>query len=142
MTLIVAYQLFRSQRKAFARHRQSGGAVSASWPLLFTGVVGALLMWGLAFGVQRVRMDRDYGEFERALALMAQGAAKSRQAELLLQNFQRNYPEEPMTYWNLAVIHAQTGKVERAKAELQALLNLEPDNKEARDFLRELESIE
>ena len=73
---------------------------------------------------------------------MAQNPPKMREAEVIFKNFAKNQPDEPMTHWNLAIIYSEDGRIEQAQTELHALLELEPKNKEASDFLRELESIE
>ncbi len=140
MNLIVAWQLFASQRASFARHRREGGAMASGWVPLFAGIVGFLLILGLSIGTENVRVGRDYREFDLALAQMDKGPAQTRQAETFFRNFARNYPEEPMTHWNLAIIYTRRERIEQAKLELQAMLALEPENKEAYDFLRELQS--
>lgn len=142
MLIIVAWQIFLSQRGTFARHRKEGGQTASIWTPLLTGVVGAGVIVSLAIGAEWARTQSDYRDFERATALMAQTPPKMREAEAIFKNFEKNQPDEPMTHWNLAVIYSEDGRIEQAQTELRTMLNLEPDNKEARDFLDELESIE
>ena len=139
---IVAWQLFLSQRATFARHRKEGGQTASIGTPLLAGVVGAGVIMMLAIGAEWVRTESDYRDFERGLALMSQNPPKMREAETIFKEFAKHQPDEPMTHWNLAVIYNEDERIEQAKTELRALLTLEPENKEARDFLRELESIE
>ncbi len=140
MLVIVAWQLFVSQRGAFARHRKAGGQTASVWAPLLTGIVGAGIMVSLAFGMDWVRTEGDYRDFERATELMTQNPPKMREAETIFKNFEKTQPDEPMTHWNLAVIYSGDGRIEQAQTELRALLKLEPENKEAHEFLRELKS--
>ena len=142
MLIIVAWQIFVSQRGTFARHRKEGGQTASIWAPLLAGIVGGGLVVSLAFGADWVRTEGDYRDFERATTLMAQNPPKMREAEAIFKNFAKNQPDEPMTHWNLAVIYSEDGRTEQAQTELRALLTIEPENKEARDFLRELESTE
>ncbi len=138
MTIIVAWQLFASQRAAFARHRREGGQMASVWTPLLAGIVGFALVIGLEMGAGLWHSERGYRDFDRAVVLMEQGPAKMREAEIIFQKLRIDFPEETTTRYNLAVIYARREQVEWAKIELQELLELEPDNKEARDFLREL----
>lgn len=139
MTIIVAWQLYLSQRAAFARHRIKGGQTASVWVPLGAGIIGLALVVAVSMGVETVRYNRDSQDFERALVWMSQSPTKTREAEIFFRGFKTKYPEEPMTYWNLAIIYVDTEREEKAKFELKELLKLEPNNREARDFLRELE---
>lgn len=139
MTIIIAWQLFVSQRVSFAHYRRQGGQMASVWTPLWVGIVGAMLLVGFSWGIETVRWERESRDFDRAVAWMEQGPGPMRQAEIFFQNSKTQYPQEPMTHWNLAVIYSRTNRIERAKIELREMLKLEPENKNARDFLRELE---
>ncbi len=139
MTLIVAWQLYASQRGASANYYKTGRkTASLKWPFALAFMWVGIFV-GTEVGVETVRSNRDYQEFERIADSMEESAANRREAERFFQEFKQKYPEETMTRWNLAIIYTETERVKQAKEELQELLTLEPDNKEARDYLRELE---
>lgn len=92
-------------------------------------------------GTDTVRSNRDYNEFDRLAATLPTSDAKSREAEIFFKDFKREYPEETMVHWNLALIYEQTNRIEQAKKELREMLHKEPKNKEARAYLQQLEQL-
>lgn len=64
---------------------------------------------------------------------------KVKEAEVIYKAFKQNNPEEPNVYWNLAVIYSQTNRNDLARQELREMLQVDPGNKRAKDFLKELE---
>ncbi|BCM88542.1 hypothetical protein IAD21_00375 [Abditibacteriota bacterium] len=139
MTLVLAWQFYSSQRVPFARYCKAGGRTAAlKWPIV-SGVIWVFILACLQIGVEAVHTERDYKKFDIFAASLSKSTSNNREAELFFQEFKRKYPEETMTHWNLAIIYAQTDRVEQAKAEIQELLQAEPNNKEAHDYLNELQ---
>jgi Flp pilus assembly protein TadD len=63
--------------------------------------------------------------FEQAVAVMAAGDFVD--AELRFEEFLLQYPAYPAAHVNLAIIHAQNGDDEAARAAIDAALLLDPD---------------
>jgi predicted Zn-dependent protease len=92
----------------------------------------ALFGWAYFEDYRHVR------SFDAAVALMEKG--QYRQAETALQDYHARYPDDIAAHWNLAIIYLQTDRVPQARQIMKELLRQDPDNKEAQDFLQELDT--
>ncbi|RYX86743.1 tetratricopeptide repeat protein [bacterium] len=139
MALILSWQFYVSQRVAFARYYNKGLRTAALKLPIVLGFVWMCVVATLQLGAYSVHTERDYKQFVVMASNVDKGDFKGHEAELFFQKFKSKYPEETSAHWNLAIIYAQTDRFEEARAEMRDLLELEPDNKEAREYLRELE---
>lgn len=135
VNIVVAWRFYIGQQALFARHVRQGGRRA---PLLVPFALSALFIVAVALGAETYVMKRDEQSFYTAVALFKAG--KYRDAESIFKSYKRKYPEETSVSWNLALIYANTGRDDQAKQELKELLNIDPNHKDARRFLGELEA--
>lgn len=140
ITLVLAWRLFLSQLASFARHHHSGGRTAFFWTPLLVGILCLGFPAVGELGAESVRTERDYREFDRMVGVLNKNDdSTNAQVESFFSSFKRKYPNEKLTYWNLALLYDRTNRVEKAKQELRQLLKLEPNNKEVRTYLKQLE---
>lgn len=137
LSLVLAWQFYLGQQAPFERYMRQGGKKAPVYLPLAWGVAIWLVIMGSAVGWLMVQSARDYAEIEQAIALVQQG--KYEEAEPLLKELAVKQPDETSIYWNLAVIYLETSRPELAKQEVQKVLAHDPDNKEAKQFLKDLE---
>jgi tetratricopeptide (TPR) repeat protein len=134
----LAWHFYLRQQNLFVRHIQQGGRKATLLVPFVTSGLWLLLLLSCTVGIALVQWSRDEKIFANALTLMNKG--KNREAETLFRQFKSRNPEEAMTYWNLAVIYERTGRSEQAETELRDLLKIEPENKDAREWLDEMDN--
>ena len=137
--MTLASYFYKSQEYLFRRHRSAGGQkASLLLPVVFSAIVTVLLAVGLSYAEAIGHQISHQRNFEEALGLMKDG--KGEEAEKLFRAYQKNYPEEMESYWNLALIYEEAGHTEAAKQELRAFLARSPDSPEVKEYLAGLES--
>jgi tetratricopeptide (TPR) repeat protein len=133
----IAWHLYLRQQNLFVRHIQQGGRKATLLVPVVASVLWLLLLAASSVGIAFLQASRDDKVFANALTLMNKG--KNREAEILFRQYKSRNPEEATTYWNLAVIYERTGRSQQAKIELRDLLKIEPENKDAREWLSDMD---
>ena len=126
---------YNRQESLFKKHIESGGQKGS---LLFPFVLSISIMvclLALAFGYNHFQ----YNKFEKANLLWDEG--KYAEAVQLYREFKKYAPDEPATFYNLATIYYETGKIDLAIGELKEYIRLEQSDKEAKEFLIELQQL-
>jgi tetratricopeptide (TPR) repeat protein len=134
INLAYAGYFFKSQDTLFQRHIEQGGKKGSLTAPIILSVLTTALVVGISF-------TYDYFKtlaYEKAVAMMTDG--KYSEAENLFQSYKKYEPKEEATYYNLALIYQKTERPALARAELEALLRLNPADTDARSMMNELES--
>lgn len=139
VNLALAWQFYLGQQVPFKQYIQQGGRKASVYLPIGWGFALLLAVLGVAGGVYMVQATRDYAEIDRAVALVQQ--KKYKEAEPLLKELAVKQPDETAIYWNLAMIYIETDRYELAKQEVQKVLAHDPDDKDAKDFLKESEEM-
>lgn len=136
----IAWSFYRRQSPLFENHVRQGGKKSS----VLVPVLGSMLWFGLASGIgiggELIVQARDNREIDRAFALMREG--DDLEAEVIFKRIKRKYPDDIISRYNLAVIYVNTERYSLAKWEIQQILQIAPEDKDARDFLKELQIME
>lgn len=134
--MVIATYFYKSQDKLFRRHRSAGGQKAS---LLLPGTLSVVVPVILALGLTYAEDTRNQRSFEEAVRLVEEG--KNIEAEREFRAYQRVYPDDIASYWNLALIYERSGNIERAKQELRIFLTRSQNTQEVQEFLDRLESI-
>lgn len=132
INLAYAGYFYKSQDSLFDKHMKKGGKKgSLIGPVIFSAVTAALLV-GLSLGYDHLKT----AEYDKALSMMTDGNYS--EAEQLFKSYKKYEPKEEATYYNLALIYQETGRLDLAISELKLLLKLNPKNPEAQALMVEL----
>lgn len=135
-TFVMKGVVAKTQEEAYKAHIAGGGAKHSGWRTAGVTTLCLALFVGVFAGALFVEIRRDQGAYYRAITLVEDGQIY--EAESIFQEYQHEYPDDPATYWNLALIYASRADTARAIEQLEAVLAREPDNSEFKDFLNEL----
>jgi hypothetical protein len=137
-TLGMAWHFYLSQQPLFLQHRQRGGKKASIWPPVLLSLAGMVLVTVPAFSYYAWKVIRDQNEFNRAVTLMQHG--KLDEAEAIFKAYRAEYPDEAVVHFNLGMVYAAKDRLPTAKNELQETLRLDPNFKDAKKYLHEVES--
>lgn len=136
-SFILMWYFYLTQQPLFVRHIKQGGKKASLLPPILwslgTIVILGVILLACAFWYG----SQDEQEFAQAISLMEK--EKYDEAEAILKTYRTKYPEEPLTYYNLAIIYSVKGQFSQAKQQLKESLRLNPDNKDAKALLKQVE---
>ncbi|MFQ5664314.1 MAG: tetratricopeptide repeat protein [Terriglobia bacterium] len=130
---------YQDQKAIFQQHLSRGGkkapirvplALSFLWVVIF---LGGLVGWAY------LEVARDEEKFNQAVELLNSGEYET--AGPIFKEYKEKYPEELAAYWNLAVIYLNTDRPEFANREIEQLLQKNPNNEEAKEFLTQINAL-
>ena len=136
-SIAVAIYFYKSQDELFRRHRSAGGQRAS---LILPGIISLIGLVILVIGLSYAEGVRYQKEFDEALRSMEEG--RIAEAERGFRDYQKVFPDEMASYWNLALLYEQSGDIEKAAQELRMFIARNPNSQEVQEYLLRLESID
>jgi tetratricopeptide (TPR) repeat protein len=134
-SITVAVYFYKSQDELFRRHRAAGGQrASLILPVILSLLGLITLVVGFSYA-ENVRYEK---EFDEAIGLMEEG--KIAEAERGFRAYQKAFPDDMASYWNLALLYEESGDIEKAAQELRVFITRNPNSQEVQEYLDRLES--